>query len=174
MFADKSDQFAFAVHGRPRHSRLRVCFALLAGLAPLHGERVAARAGEGPAPDPGVFYETSSYGPEAIGAVARAVGSGALVHGSDRPYAPPPRSGLDDRAPELQEANPAAAGKPAQAAAAGSSFAFLALPAVWLCFAFFFFTTVGMSAVQSFASPAMQVVSPSCIMVGEVWNSPTI
>lgn len=68
------------------------------------------------------------------------------------------RRWLDDRAPELQEANPAAAGKPAQAAAAGSSFAFLALPAVWLCFAFFFFTTVGMSAVQSFASPAMQVL----------------
>lgn len=68
------------------------------------------------------------------------------------------RRWLDDRAPELQEANLAAAGKPAQAAAAGSSFAFLALPAVWLCFAFFFFTTVGMSAVQSFASPAMQVL----------------
>lgn len=68
------------------------------------------------------------------------------------------RRWLDDCAPELQEANPAAAGKPAQAAAAGSSFAFLALPAVWLCFAFFFFTTVGMSAVQSFASPAMQVL----------------
>lgn len=68
------------------------------------------------------------------------------------------RRWLDDRAPELKEANPAAAGKPAQAAAAGSSFAFLALPAVWLCFAFFFFTTVGMSAVQSFASPAMQVL----------------
>lgn len=68
------------------------------------------------------------------------------------------RRWLDDCAPELQEANLAAAGKPAQAAAAGSSFAFLALPAVWLCFAFFFFTTVGMSAVQSFASPAMQVL----------------
>ena len=36
-----------------------------------------------------------------------------------------------------------------------SPFGFLALPAVWLCFAFFFFTTVGLSAVQSFASPAM-------------------
>jgi 6-methylsalicylate decarboxylase len=38
--------FAFRVYGRPRYPRLRVCFALLAGLAPLHGERFAARAGD--------------------------------------------------------------------------------------------------------------------------------
>jgi hypothetical protein len=31
--------------GRPRHPRLRVCFALLAGLAPLHVERFIARGG---------------------------------------------------------------------------------------------------------------------------------
>ena len=37
--------FAFRAFGRPRHPRLRVCFALLAGLAPLHGERFAARGG---------------------------------------------------------------------------------------------------------------------------------
>ena len=29
------------------HPRLRVCFALLAGLAPLHAERLAARGGVG-------------------------------------------------------------------------------------------------------------------------------
>ncbi len=38
--------FAFRAFGRPRHPRLRVCFALLAGLAPLHGERFAARGGD--------------------------------------------------------------------------------------------------------------------------------
>ena len=31
---------AFAVWGRPAHPRLRVCFAMLAGLAPLHRERL--------------------------------------------------------------------------------------------------------------------------------------
>lgn len=33
--------------------------------------------------------------------------------------------------------------------------AFLKLPSVWLCFSFFFWTTVALSAVQSFASPAL-------------------
>ena len=37
--------YAFGAFGRPRHPRLRVCFAMLAGLAPLHGERLLARAG---------------------------------------------------------------------------------------------------------------------------------
>ncbi|MFJ3672788.1 amidohydrolase [Streptomyces sp. NPDC090106] len=83
--------FAFQAFGRPRRPRLRVCFALLAGLAPLHGERFAAR-GDGPArPDPGVFVETSSYGPRAVEAVVRALGVDAVVQGSDRPYAEPPQ-----------------------------------------------------------------------------------
>lgn len=34
--------------------------------------------------------------------------------------------------------------------------AFLALPSVWLCFSFFFWTTSALSAIQSFASPALQ------------------
>lgn len=33
--------------------------------------------------------------------------------------------------------------------------AFLALPSVWLCFSFFFWTTAALSAIQSFASPAL-------------------
>ncbi|MFF3372520.1 amidohydrolase [Streptomyces sp. NPDC002680] len=84
--------FAFRAFGRPRHPRLRVCFALLAGLAPLHGERFAARSGgltDGDA-DPGVFVDTSSYGPRAVDAIVRALGTGAVVQGSDRPYAEPP------------------------------------------------------------------------------------
>jgi len=86
--------FAFRVHGRPRHPRLRVCFALLAGLAPLHGERFAARAGADVAGDrgvvdPGVFLDVSSYGTRAVDATVRVVGIDALVNGSDRPYAEP-------------------------------------------------------------------------------------
>jgi predicted TIM-barrel fold metal-dependent hydrolase len=86
--------FAFRVNGRPRHPRLRVCFALLAGLAPLHGERFAARAGPDVAGDrgvvdPGVFLDVSSYGTRAVDATVRVVGIDALVNGSDRPYAEP-------------------------------------------------------------------------------------
>ena len=35
------------------------------------------------------------------------------------------------------------------------SLAFLKLPSVWLCFSFFFWTTAALSAIQSFASPAL-------------------
>ena len=83
--------FAFRAYGRPRHPRLRVCFALLAGLAPLHGERFAARGDGGTEPDPLVFVETSSYGPRAVESVVRALGVDAVVQGSDRPYAEPPQ-----------------------------------------------------------------------------------
>ena len=83
--------FAFRAFGRPRHPRLRVCFALLAGLAPLHGERFAARGDGGTEPDPLVFVETSSYGPRAVESVVRALGVDAVVQGSDRPYAEPPQ-----------------------------------------------------------------------------------
>lgn len=82
--------FAFRAFGRPRHPRLRVCFALLAGLAPLHGERLAARGGGQEAADRDVFVETSSYGGGAVGAVVGALGAGAVVLGTDRPYAGPP------------------------------------------------------------------------------------
>lgn len=84
--------FAFRAYGRPRHPRLRVCFALLAGLAPLHGERFAARGGGvSTQPDPLVFVETSSYGPRAVESVVRALGVDSVVQGSDRPYAEPPQ-----------------------------------------------------------------------------------
>ncbi len=81
--------FAFRVHGRPRHPRLRVCFAMLAGLAPLHGERVAARGGGRGVIDPDVFLEVSSYGTRAVDATIRVLGVDAIVNGSDRPYAEP-------------------------------------------------------------------------------------
>jgi 6-methylsalicylate decarboxylase len=77
---------AFGVFGRPAHPRLRVCFAMLAGLAPLHRERLVARGGRAAA-DPDVFLDTSSYGPRAVDAIIRELGVDALAHGSDRPVA---------------------------------------------------------------------------------------
>ncbi|SDJ62807.1 hypothetical protein SAMN05421874_102471 [Nonomuraea maritima] len=80
---------------RPRHPRLRVCFALLAGLAPLHSERLIARGGGGRGRvDPDVFVETSSYGPRAIDAIVRELGVDVVVNGSDAPYATAPDPGL--------------------------------------------------------------------------------
>ncbi len=89
---------SFRAAGRATHPRLRVVFAMLAGLAPLHSERLTSRGG--PAlgePDPLVFYDTSSYGPSAIRALAEHVGSAQLLHGSDRPVVEPE----PDPAPDL-------------------------------------------------------------------------
>lgn len=81
---------AFAAWVRPRHPRLRVLFAALAGGAPLHAERIAARGGPAAAlHDPLVFYDTSSYGARALDGLIRAVGVDALVHGSDAPVVRP-------------------------------------------------------------------------------------
>jgi hypothetical protein len=100
--------FAFRAYGRPRHPRLKVCFALLAGLAPLHGERLAARGGGRGEVDRHAFVETSSYGPRAIDATIRALGIDMIVCGSDRPYAPPPGDlGLGEAAEHaIRVANP--------------------------------------------------------------------
>jgi hypothetical protein len=77
---------AFAAFGRTSHPRLRVVFAMLAGGAPLHAERLAARGGPTAAvADDRLFYDTSSYGVRTIDALVRCVGIDQLVHGSDRP-----------------------------------------------------------------------------------------
>jgi predicted TIM-barrel fold metal-dependent hydrolase len=81
--------YAFRAFGRPRHPRLRVCFAMLAGLAPLHGERFLARTGRTTVVDANTFLETSSYGTRAVDATVRVLGIDVLVAGSDRPYASP-------------------------------------------------------------------------------------
>ena len=81
--------YAFGAFGRHRHPRLRICFAMLAGLAPLHGERFLARAGRRTMVDQNVYLDISSYGPRAIDAIVRVLGIDALVEGSDRPYAQP-------------------------------------------------------------------------------------
>ncbi len=80
---------AFAAFGRAQHPRLRVCFGLLAGLAPLHGERALSRVGLRSTTDDLVFLETSSYGTRAIDATVRVLGVDTMVNGSDRPYAKP-------------------------------------------------------------------------------------
>ncbi|MEA2160713.1 MAG: 6-methylsalicylate decarboxylase [Solirubrobacteraceae bacterium] len=99
--------FAFRAFGRRRHSDLNVCFAMLAGLGPLHGERFAARAGLRTVIDPGVFLEVSSYGTKAIDATIRMLGIDGLVNGSDRPYAQPVSPELGDAALHaLRTANP--------------------------------------------------------------------
>ncbi|WP_176580228.1 amidohydrolase family protein [Microtetraspora niveoalba] len=83
--------YAFQAVGRPRHPGLRVCFALLAGLAPLHSERALNRGAPGRGRvDPDAFVETSSYGPRAIDAVIRELGVDVVVTGSDEPYARAP------------------------------------------------------------------------------------
>lgn len=114
--------FAFRAFGRPAHPCLRVCFAMLAGLAPLHGERSQARGGPGGAVDPLAFVETSSYGPRALDAVLRVLGVDVVAHGSDAPYAPPALPWLAETfgpaaAHAIGTANPArligAAGRPA-------------------------------------------------------------
>ena len=90
--------WAWAADGRDRHPSLRVCFAALAGLWPLHGERRRARGGGRTAVDPLTFVETSSYGTQAVDAVVRALGIDVVCHGSDRPYAEPPLPALGEAA----------------------------------------------------------------------------
>jgi len=83
---------AFATWGRPQHPDLRVLFAALAGGAPLHAERIAARGGPvRSVHDRLVFYDTSSYGPQALDAAIRVVGIDGLVFGSDAPVVGPPQ-----------------------------------------------------------------------------------
>ena len=61
------------------------------------------------------------------------------------------RDALDDRQGAWAHQTPGA-----KAVADEHSMAFLKLPSVWLCFSFFFWSTCALSAIQSFASPALQ------------------
>jgi hypothetical protein len=81
--------WAWADGGRERFPRLPVCFAALAGLGPLHGERQRARGGAAGTVDALTFVETSSYGTLAVDAVVRVLGIDVVCRGSDRPYAIP-------------------------------------------------------------------------------------
>ncbi len=64
------------------------------------------------------------------------------------------RDAIDDRSG--QWAHETAHGQAGLAPAAEHPLAFLKLPSVWLCFSFFFWSTGALSAIQSFASPALQ------------------
>jgi hypothetical protein len=75
--------------GRELLPQLRIGFVAGAGLAPLHHERLHARGGRMGRLDPGVFVETSSYGPQAVDALIRVLGIDAVIRGSDLPYAQP-------------------------------------------------------------------------------------
>jgi hypothetical protein len=98
---------AFGVWGRPAHPHLRVCFAMLAGLAPLHRERLLARGGR-LALDRDVFLDVSSYGERAVDTALREIGVDQLVHGSDRPVISERRLSLGDAVhAALRERNPA-------------------------------------------------------------------
>ena len=61
------------------------------------------------------------------------------------------RAAIDDRGAPAAPARPGAVAAPPE-----HPMAFLRLPSVWLCFSFFFWTTCALSAIQSFASPALQ------------------
>ena len=92
--------------GPAAHPALRVCFAMLAGLAPLHRERLQARGGQA-ALDPGVFLDVSSYGERAVDAVLREIGVDQLVFGSDRPVVAARELSLGDAVrTALRERNP--------------------------------------------------------------------
>jgi 6-methylsalicylate decarboxylase len=88
---------AFASVGRAQHPRLRVIFAMLAGMAPLHAERLLSRGGpKCRLADPLIFFDTSSYGPSAVRTMAAIVGSDQVLYGSDRPIVEPSRLGMPD------------------------------------------------------------------------------
>ncbi len=61
------------------------------------------------------------------------------------------RDAIDDRQGAWAHHSPGGASVPQE-----HPMAFLRLPSVWLCFSFFFWSTCALSAIQSFASPALQ------------------
>ena len=73
---------------------LRVCFAMLAGLAPLQDDRLRSRGPDGFAPDGRTFLESSSNGQDVVDAVAGVVGKSAIVFGSDRPVVETARTAI--------------------------------------------------------------------------------
>jgi predicted TIM-barrel fold metal-dependent hydrolase len=86
----------FMAQGRRDLPRLRVVFGMLAGGAPLQAERLIARGGRAvDLHDPLTFYDTSSYGPMMIEAMAACLGPDRLVYGSDRPVIEPVHSGRE-------------------------------------------------------------------------------
>lgn len=57
---------------------------------------------------------------------------------------------------QSEEIRPAAAAK--RADAGGNAFDFMRIPAVWMCFAFFFITAMALGGIQSFSSPGLRAL----------------
>ena len=66
------------------------------------------------------------------------------------------RAAIDDKAGSW--AHEAAVSRRDVAAVPEHPLAYLRLPSVWLCFSYFFWSTCALSAMQSFASPALQTM----------------
>jgi FSR family fosmidomycin resistance protein-like MFS transporter len=92
-----------------------------------------------------VSEATGSWRSAALAATAVALGVLLLMLAQ--------RQAIDDR--QGRWAHEKAAGAGAAVVPAEHPMAFLQLPSVWLCFSFFFWITVTLSAVQSFAGPAL-------------------
>jgi len=91
----------------------------------------------------GIATATGSWRTAALAAAVLAVGVLALLLWQ--------RDAIDDRQGAWAHQAKGGAGAPAE-----HPMAFLRLPSVWLCFSFFFWSTCALSAIQSFASPALQ------------------
>jgi predicted TIM-barrel fold metal-dependent hydrolase len=111
LFEMQSAWLAFLTEGRAAHPDLPVVFAMLAGCAPLHRERLAGRGGPAwKTADPLFFYDCSSYGTQALDAMVRCVGVEQIVFGSDRPVVEPTSCHLGDAARyAIEVTNPARA-----------------------------------------------------------------
>lgn len=76
--------------GRDRYPQLRLVFAILAGGGPFQHERLAHRGIDvRGALDPGVHFDTATYGRRAIELCIETFGVESLVYGSDTPVVDP-------------------------------------------------------------------------------------
>ena len=77
---------AWLAGGVQRWPDLSVVFAILAGGGPFQLERLHSRGGDSRlALRPNLFFETASYGPQAIELCLETLGVGRLLYGSDAP-----------------------------------------------------------------------------------------
>jgi len=93
----------------------------------------------------GIASATGAWRTAALAAAVLAAGVLALMLWQ--------RDAIDDRQGAWAHQAQGAAAMPAE-----HPMAFLRLPSVWLCFSFFFWSTCALSAIQSFASPALQAM----------------
>jgi predicted TIM-barrel fold metal-dependent hydrolase len=81
---------AWLAGGRGRWPNLKVVFAMLAGGAPIHLERLAHRGVDvRSALEPNVFFDVATYGRRAIELCIETFGVVQLVYGSDMPVVDP-------------------------------------------------------------------------------------